>query len=116
MSPRDWHDRLEDIVESIHSILEYVSGMDYDSFSQDRKTIDAVLRNLEIIGEASTFIPLDVRESYPEFPLVELRAMRNIIVHQYFGVSLPIIWKTIKEDLPDLEEVIKNISGYGKKI
>jgi uncharacterized protein with HEPN domain len=81
MSPRDWHIRLEDILEAIHSIQGYISGMDYEHFTMDRKTIDAVLRNLEIIGEASNFIPLDIRETHADFPLVELQAMRNIIAH-----------------------------------
>ncbi len=111
MSPRDWRIRLEDILEAIHSIQGYISGMDYDYFISDRKTVDAVLRNLEIIGEAANFIPSDIRERYSDFPLVELRAMRNIIAHQYFGVSLPIIWKSITEDLPELEKVIHNISN-----
>lgn len=111
MSPRDWRIRLEDILEAIHSIQDYISGMDYDYFVSDRKTIDAVLRNLEIIGEAANFIPTDIRETYSDFPLVELRAMRNIIAHQYFGVSLPIIWKSITEDLPELEKIIIKISS-----
>jgi len=110
MSPREWRDRLEDILEAIHTIQEYVSGMDYDDFASDKKTVDATLRNLEVIGEASNSIPVDIRESFVDFPLVELRAMRNIIVHHYFGVSLPIIWKTINEDLPELEKVILRIT------
>jgi uncharacterized protein with HEPN domain len=106
MSPRDWQVRLEDILDSIHKIQTYTSGMDFAIFSSDQKTIDAVLRNLEIIGEASIYLPDNIRETYPNFPLVELRAMRNIIIHQYFGVSLPIIWDSICNDLPELERLV----------
>ena len=106
MSPRDWQDRLEDILDSIHNIQSYTVGMDYENFSSDQKTIDAVLRNLEIIGEASNFLPENIRENHPSFPLMELRAMRNIIVHHYFGVSLPIIWDSIQNDLPELENIV----------
>jgi uncharacterized protein with HEPN domain len=110
MSPRDWQSRLEDILESIHNIQLYIEGIDYSTFSSDQKTIDAVLRNLEIIGEASNFIPEDIRETVTDFPLIELRAMRNIIVHHYFGVSLPIIWDTVQNDIPNLELIIRRIS------
>lgn len=110
MSPRDWKIRLGDMLESINLIQSYIEGMDYSAFSGDRKTIDAVLRNLEILGEASSSIPEDIRETYPEFPLVELRALRNIIAHQYFGVSLPIIWDTIQIDLPRLVDIIHRMS------
>lgn len=110
MSPRDWLVRLEDILDSIHKIQTYTLGMDFAGFSSDQKTIDAVLRNLEIIGEASIYIPNNIRETYPEFPLVELRAMRNIIIHQYFGVSLPIIWDSICNDLPELERLVTEFS------
>ena len=110
MSPRDWQVRLEDILDSIHKIQTYTLGMDFASFSSDQKTIDAVLRNLEITGEASNFLPDNIRETYPNFPLIELRAMRNIIIHQYFGVSLPIIWDSICKDLPELERLVSEFS------
>ncbi len=110
MSPRGWQDRLEDIMDAITKIQTYTEGLDFARFASDQKTIDAVLRNLEIIGEASNFIPEDIREKYPDFPLVELRAMRNIIVHHYFGVSLPIVWDAVQNDLPDLANIIKRIS------
>ena len=107
MSPRQWTERLNDILEAIEKIETYTISMDCELFSHDPKTIDAVLRNFEVIGEAATHIPDGIREKFPEFPLMELRAIRNIIVHEYFGVSLPIIWDSINKDLPGLKKLIK---------
>ena len=76
--------------------------MDEHQFYQDGKTIDAVIRNLEIIGEAARFIPNEVLDRFPEIPWVKMRGIRNILMHEYFGVSLPIIWHTIQNDLEPL--------------
>jgi uncharacterized protein with HEPN domain len=76
--------------------------MTFEQFSDDSKTVDAVIRNLEIIGEAAGFIPLDIQEKYPELAWLEMRGMRNIMAHEYFGVSLPIIWRAIEHDLTPL--------------
>jgi hypothetical protein len=73
--------------------------MDFERFRQDQKTIDAVIRNLEIIGEAANFIPKSVQEYLPGIPWSKMRGIRNVIAHEYFGVSLAIIWQTIQSDL-----------------
>lgn len=76
--------------------------MTYEQFCVDGKTVDAVIRNLEIIGEAAGFIPLEIQEKYPELAWLEMRGMRNIMAHEYFGISLPIIWRAIEHDLKPL--------------
>ena len=106
MSPRNWKFRLEDILESLDLISEYTEGLDYNSWANDRKTIDAVIRNIEIIGEAATHIPEDVQEKYNDIPWYQMKGMRNILIHEYFGVDEDVLWKTIKEDLPVLKTKI----------
>jgi uncharacterized protein with HEPN domain len=83
----------------------------FEQFQSDKKTIDAVLRNLEIIGEAVRHVPETVQERYSDLPWAEMRAMRNIVAHQYFGVNLNIVWNTTQSNLPPivakLEEILK---------
>ena len=83
--------------------------MTFNEFEEDDKTIDSVLRNLEIIGEASRHIPRSIKEKYRDLPWMEMYTMRNIVVHEYHGVNLNIIWQTITEDLPPLVPKIKKI-------
>lgn len=109
MSPRNWKFRLEDIVESLELIAEYTSEMSQDLWRKDRKTIDAVIRNIEIIGEAASRVPEDIQELYPNIPWYQMKGMRNILIHEYFGVDFDVIWKTTKEDLPPLLEQIRKL-------
>ena len=109
MSPRNWKFRLEDINDALEAISEYVADMDYSAWQQDRKTIDAVIRNLEIIGEAANHIPEDVQEQYVDIPWYQMRGMRNILIHEYFGVDIDVLWKTVQEDLPPLGVKIRRL-------
>ena len=106
---RDYKLYLEDILESIETINSYIEGMDLDSFSNDRKTVDAVVRNLEIIGEASRRLPSELRTRYPDIEWARIIALRNIIVHDYPSINLRIIWSITKNNLPILDERIKKI-------
>ena len=83
--------------------------MTFDEFEQDDKTIDSVLRNLEIIGEASRHVPRTIMEKYSQLPWMEMYTVRNIVTHEYHGVNLKIIWQTITEDLPPLSIQIKEV-------
>jgi len=82
VSPRNWKFRLEDIVESLELIAEYTSEMSQDLWRKDRKTIDAVIRNIEIIGEAASRVPEDIQELYPNIPWYQMKGMRNILIHE----------------------------------
>lgn len=109
MSPRNWEFRIEDILDSLDLISEYVKGLDYENWKKDRKTIDAVIRNIEIIGEAANHIPTDIQEKYNEIPWYEMKGMRNILIHEYFGVDIDVLWRTIQEDLPSLKIKVKKM-------
>ena len=100
MNERSYLMFLEDIIESIGKIEEYIGDIEYDTFIVDGKTVDAVVRNLEIIGEASRKLPEGLKGKIPEVPWHRMTGLRNIIAHEYFGIDLKIIWKIVKENLP----------------
>ena len=90
----------------IHS---FIKDMSADDFMADKKTVNAVIRSLEIIGEATGKIPKNVRMRYPDVPWDEIIGMRNRLMHEYFGVDLDIVWQTIQDDLMPLQIAIKAI-------
>ena len=102
---RDYRLYLDDILSAIQSIEEYTQNLVYDDFAKDKKTQDEVVRNLEIIGEASNQLPESVRASAPEIEWRKIVGIRNILAHEYFGVSLPIIWDVIQNKLDELSSV-----------
>jgi len=113
---RDPYLYVEDILKSIEKIKRYTAGMSFGDFIRDEKTIDAVLRNLEIIGEAAKNAPEEIRQKYSQIPWKEIAGMRDRLIHAYFGVDLEIVWQTIVSDLPKLEfELIKIIKKEGAK-
>jgi uncharacterized protein with HEPN domain len=109
MNERTWRLFLEDLVESIEKIDKYIDGMDYDSFAGDEKTVDAVVRNLEIVGEASKNIPDSIKAEHSEIPWHRMSGLRNVLAHEYFGIDLNIIWKIIKENLPEVMPLLNKI-------
>ncbi|MBL7075728.1 DUF86 domain-containing protein [candidate division KSB1 bacterium] len=114
MSKRNYKLYIEDILESIEKIKRYTKGMRLEELSKDNKTIDAVVRNFEIIGEASRQLPEAIKTRYPE---VDWRAMidfRNVIIHEYFGISINIVWDIIKNELPPLEKEIRKLKESWK--
>ena len=90
--------------ERITAIEDYIADMDLDGFAQDRKTIDAVVRNLGIIGEAANNLSPGFRARYQELPYRQMVAMRNLVIHEYFGVNERVVWDTCHEDLPILKK------------
>ena len=110
MPKRDNALLIEDICEAIDAIQRYTIDLDYDTFCSDRKTVDAVLRNLEVIGEAVSRISPDLRTNNP---LVEWRLMsdfRNRLIHDYFGINLEMVWDVLQNQLPYNYEFLKRIS------
>ncbi len=91
---------LEDIQTSMYRIAEYIDGLDFTSFKQDYKTVDAVIRNFEIIGEASKNLPFFIKQKNPNIPWQEMYYLRNKVSHEYFGVDYEIIWDVAVNYLP----------------
>lgn len=112
---------LAQILERIDRIMEYIAG-GKDAFLADRKTQDAVIRNLEVIGEAMKRVPEDYRREHPDIPWRQLAGLRDILIHQYEGVSIPQVWLMVEkglaplrlaiaDSLPPLEELEKQLAG-----
>lgn len=97
---------VEDILEATEKIKRYTRGLTYETFVKNEMVVDAVIRNLEMIGEASRNIPEDVREEYPDIPWRRMIGLRNIVVHEYFGVDLGIVWKIATSNLPETKAKI----------
>ena len=100
---------LNDIIEALEKIDTYTNDITYEQFLKDEKTRDAVLRNLEVIGEAAKNISSIIKEKYPSVNWKAVMGMRDKIIHEYFGVSFPIVWETIKNDLPSFKLKVKKI-------
>jgi uncharacterized protein with HEPN domain len=109
LPPREWRLRAEDILEAVGKIEQYDSGLSFVQFQADQKTVDAVVRNLEVIGEAVRHLAAG-QESLPAgIPWTDIGAMRNILIHEYFGVDLTIIWQTITVDLVSLRSHLNRL-------
>ncbi len=100
---------LQDIVDGIRRIKEYTDSLELDDFLEKRMTIDAVVRNIEIIGEATKHVPERIKEKYSSIPWTRVQNMRNIVVHKYWGVDTDVLWDIIKNKLDELEEQIQDI-------
>ena len=103
---RDVRILLGDILESITRIEEYTHGMDREGFFKDTQVQDAVIRRLEIIGEATKNIPDSFRDKYPDVPWRQMAGMRDVLIHGYFGVKLERVWQVVKKELPGLKAKI----------
>lgn len=113
---REYKDYLEDIIDSIEKIEEFTKGKSLKYFNKDYKTFFAVIRALEIIGEAAKKIPNDVRNKYKEIPWSKMAGMRDKLIHEYFGVNKKVVWKTIKKDVPAIKPWIKRILNKAEEI
>jgi len=109
MSKRSIDLLLNDILESIDKVEQYTRGMSFDTFSNDQKSVDAVVRNLEIIGEAANRLPDDFKERHSNVEWHKVVGLRNRIIHEYFGIDLQIIWQIVHADLPELRQTLSRI-------
>ena len=106
MSQRTAKLYIEDILTSINKIGKYTKNMDFNSFNENELVIDAVIRNLEVIGEAAKYLPDKIREKYPNLPWKRIIGLRNIAIHKYFSTDLPLIWKILTENIPETKKGI----------
>ncbi len=109
MSKRSDADYLADILEATERILSYCQGFNYDAFMKDRIVQDAVVRNFEIIGEASKNISRESSQKYPQIPWNDFAKVRDKLIHHYFGVNLDIVWSIIETSLPQLRKHLTEI-------
>jgi len=109
MSKRDQRLFLQDIFESIEKIEDYTSNIGFEEFLSNGMVKDAVIRNFEIIGEASIHISGKLKSKYASIPWNKIKSMRNFVAHEYFGINYDVIWETIKKSLPDLKAKISKV-------
>ena len=109
MSKRHPELLIEDMLDSAEKIILYTENLSFDDFISDIKTVDAVIRNFEIIGEAANKLPEDFREKHEDIDWFRIRGFRNRIVHHYFGIDYKIVWEIKNEYLPSLIEILKKL-------
>jgi uncharacterized protein with HEPN domain len=106
---------LDDILESCRNVRDYTNGMSFDNFAIDNKTIDAVVRNLEIIGEAVKCLPPDLLNRRPDIPWKKIARFRDIVVHHYFKVDLEVVWDVIQNQITQLEAAVNDIANAANR-
>lgn len=106
MSPRDWRERIEDMLVCAQNILEFTDGMSFDAFLDDPRTIRAVAFELTTIGEAARAVPAEIQDKYPNVPWGKMQGIRNVLVHEYFRIDEEILWKAARENMPQLIEAL----------
>jgi len=107
--PRNITMHLEDMLVASEKIMTYVGTMTLHEFCSDAKTFDAVIRNLEIIGEAAKNVPSEIRNKYPQIEWKKVSGMRDMLIHEYFGVDADIVWDIIHHKIPDLIQNLREI-------
>jgi len=100
---------LAHIRDAIATIGEYIEGVAYEQFSSNKMIIDAVVRELEIIGEASTNLTEEFRQKYPDMSWRRMKDMRKFLIHEYFGVNTKVVWETCQNDLPPLKRFVETV-------
>ena len=106
---RVYIDYIQDMLVSAEKAINFVGNMNYDQFSEDDKTTFAVIRAIEVIGEASKKVPNEIRDSYSEIPWREIAGTRDKLIHEYFGVNLSVVWRTVRDDLPLLAKQLRTV-------
>ena len=109
MSKRTEREFLIDIKEAIIRILKYSENLDFEIFTRDLKTQDAIVRNIEIIGEAVKNLSVDFIDQYPHVPWKNIAGMRDKLIHHYFGINVDIVWEVVRIEIPKLEKQIEEI-------
>mgnify|MGYP000011033848 FL=1 len=106
---RNYQIYLEDILISMERIIEYIGDKDFEEFKDNNMVVDAVVRNFEIIGEATNNLPDEFKDRHPEIPWRKMYGLRNVVSHEYFGIDYEMIWEITKKNLPENIKEIKRI-------
>ena len=109
MKRRDYRDYLQDILDAVNDIESFVGDMSCQDFKKDKKTLNAVVRSIEIIGEASKNIPGALKAKHKELPWKQMTGMRDKLIHAYFGVDVETLWKAVKENIPPLRQLVRKM-------
>jgi len=110
MKEREIRDYINDLIESCEDILEFTKGMSFENFSADKKTVNAVIRCLEVIGEATKNLPVNFKLEYADIPWKQMAGMRDKLTHEYFGVDKQMVWQVVEKHIPHILPLLKNIS------
>lgn len=102
---------IKDILQNMQDAQNFIRGMSYEKFVADKKTFNAVVRSLEVIGEAAKNVPEEIRSKYPSIPWKEMAGMRDKVIHLYFGVSREAVWIAVKDRIPAVKPLIEQILG-----
>jgi uncharacterized protein with HEPN domain len=106
---RDYGDYIDDIISHMQKAEDFIMNINYEDFAKDEKTIFAVIRALEVVGEAAKQIPGSIRRKYPEIPWKRIAGMRDRLIHEYFGVKLMRVWDTVKIEIPPLKPLFEKV-------
>ncbi len=106
---REIADYIDDILAAIADVEEFTLGMNYETFAEDKKTANAVIRSLEVLGEAAKRIPILIRQKHPDIPWSKMAGMRDVLIHDYMGVDLKTVWKVTQERLPELKPLLEKL-------
>lgn len=109
MIKRVYTDYVHDILDSIDDIEDFIKGMDFNDFKGDKKTVNAVIRSIEVIGEASKKFPKSIKDKHSGIPWKKIGGMRDKLIHEYFGIDLEILWKVAKEEIKKIKPGVKQI-------
>lgn len=110
MKDRELRDYINDLIEACEDILSFTKGMSYSEFTDDRKTVNAVIRSLEVIGEATKKLPTSFKNNFPNIPWKQMAGMRNKLIHEYFGIDKQMVWQAIEKHIPYILPLIKEIT------
>ncbi|MFH1846969.1 MAG: DUF86 domain-containing protein [Candidatus Omnitrophota bacterium] len=110
MKEREIRDYINDLIEACEDSLIFTEGMSFEEFSEDKKTISAVIRSLEVIGEATKNLSLDFKLKYPDIPWKQMAGMRDKLIHEYFGVEKQMVWQVVEKHIPQILLFLKNLS------
>ena len=106
---REWYFYIDDMIRFSQKVIRYTHDHDQTSFMEDELHYDATLRNIELIGEAATNIPIEIREDNPEIPWRQIIATRNRVIHGYLGIDDNVVWSIIIEEIPDLLDLLQKL-------